>query len=178
MWSLWISLLQKGKNNIHGSTRNIQTQAKAGLEQVNFLQKTFRIGANKQEPEARVSTFWAPLNEGRKWVGTPHLTYVSQELEKLCRKDLTHFLAEAIHFVYTLLLINEHFWVTAAKVDSLTHLLLRQIATIWTLKILIPWETAWMKHTILASMEITLCMCLSVCTCANAYCRILERKLI
>lgn len=163
MWSLGISPLQRGENNIHGSTRNIQTQAKSGLVHVKFLQNTFRIGANKQEPEATVITFWAPLSEGRKWEGTQHLTHGPQEPEKLCPKDLTRFLAEAIHFVYTLLLIKEHFWVTAAKVDSLIHLLLRQIATIWTFTILIPWETAWMKHTILTSMEITLCVCVSAC---------------
>lgn len=125
--------------------------------------KHFQNRSEQARTRSTVSTFWAPLSEGRKWEGTQHLTRCPQEPEKLCPKDLTHFLAEAIHFVYTLLLIKEHFWVTAAKVDSLTHLLLRQIATIWTFTILIPWETAWMKHTILTSMEITLCVCVPAC---------------
>ena len=75
----------------------------------------------------------------------------------------TALLVKAMHFVYTFLLINEHFWVTAAKVDSCTHLFLKQIATIWTFTIQIPWETAGMNHTILACTEMSVCVCVCVC---------------
>lgn len=73
-------------------------------------------------------------------------------------------LVKAMHFVYTYLLINEHFWVTAAKEDSFTHLFLKQIATICTFTIQIL-ETARMNHTILACTEMTVCVC---GTCVHA----------
>lgn len=41
------------------------------------------------------------------------------------RRPITDFPAWRMHFVYTFVLIIEHFWVTAAKADSLPHLFLQ-----------------------------------------------------
>ena len=75
-----------------------------------------------------------------------------------------------MRFVYADLLINEHFWVTAAKVDSFTHLSLKQIATSCAFTIQIPEKQhGWITPSLPAQKWLCVCVCVCVCgTCVHA----------